>query len=118
MEATEILKMASTYGLALVIAAVFVWDKITIGKKQLEISQENKALLQAITKSIDTVSNAVSALSTVVTTMDASIRALHHREDEFGEQYARHDERMQGGMADISTEVAKVLENVRNGGKG
>jgi predicted nucleic acid-binding Zn-ribbon protein len=113
MEATEILKMISTYGLALVIAGVFVWDKISIGKKQFEISQENKALLQAITKSIDTVSDAVSALSMVVTGVDSSIRALHHREDEFGEQYARHDERMQNGMAEIDTELAKILENVR-----
>jgi hypothetical protein len=118
MELAETLKMISTYGLALVIAAIFVWDKVTISKKQLEISQENKALLQAITKSIDTVSHAVSALSTIVTSMDANIAALHRREDAFGEQYTRHDERMQVGMGDISTEIAKVLENVRGGGKG
>jgi hypothetical protein len=109
----EIAQMVSTYGLAVVIAVVFIYDKMVNTKKQLELAQTSRELLISIEQLARAQSAALELLTITIKSVEGSMGALHRREDEFAQTYTRHDERARGAYEDILVSLGKLLENQR-----
>lgn len=103
MNVMEIVKALSDNGILIIIAAVFIWNTITVQKELQKNIQSQSSILESLKTTCE---NTATALNIIQNTIASSVAAL----DNNTEILKRHDQRSEYMNGDIRV-IKTVLES-------
>lgn len=99
---TELIQFISDTGVLIVIAAVFIWDKVVNAKKTGELLQEISINTKLLKSMLDTITAAVNNTTTALNMVEMTQKGLV-------EDMSRHDKRAEF----MNNDIKKILEHTR-----